>query len=151
NYFTALQALLQNQRSSDEDFLLFITTRMDDDSIDTDDQESLYDVAQNIYDTCRAYASEFATARGIAAASDPVRLPELGGAADAIMLGLTQWTVSQGVTHGLKASVRSFMTYRTGSEAGDDDIVSLAIRFKPDPYIQLDPQGLVKPVGADMS
>lgn len=151
NYFTALQALLQNQRSSDEDFLLFITTRMDDDSIDSQTQESLNEVAQNIHDACMAYASEFAAAWGTPADHKPVRLPELVGTAEAFMLGLTQWIVSQGVDHGLKASVRSFMTYRTGSTTGDDDIVSLAIRFKPDPYIQPDRQGLVRPVGHQAS
>lgn len=148
NYFTALQALLQNQRSSDEEFLLFITTRMDDGSIDPQAQESLNDVAQKIYDTCEAYASEFATAWGGPGSGEPIRLPELVGAAESFMLGLTQWIVSQGIAHGLKSSVRSFMTYRTGSGIGDDDIVSLAIRFKPDPYIQPDSQGLVRPIGA---
>lgn len=151
NYFTALQALLQNQRSSDQDFLLFITTRMDDGSIDPLVMESLNEVAQTIHDTCTAYASEFASAWGLSAEGEPVRLPELVEPAEAFMLGLTQWIVSQGVTHGLRASVRSFMTYRTGSESGDDDIVSLAIRFKPDPYIQPDAHGLVRPLGVEPS
>lgn len=151
NYFTALQALLQNQRSSDEEFLLFITTRMDDDNIDSQIQASLNEVAQEIHDTCRSYASEFAAAWGVPAGRDPVHLSEVVDAAEAFMLGLTQWIVSQGVDHGLKASVRSFMTYRTGSAAGEDDIVSLAIRFKPDPYVQPDRQGLVRSVPPDAS
>lgn len=151
NYFGALQALLQNQRSSDEDFLLFITSRMDDDSIDSQAAASLYEVAQSIYDTCETYASEFASAWGLPTDGEPVYVPELVGPAQAFMLGLTQWIVSQGVTHGLRASVRSFMTYRTGSEQGDDDIVSLAIRFKPDPFIQPDAQGLVRTVGIQSS
>ena len=67
NYFAALQALLQNQTSSDQDFLLFITTRMDDDSIDTEVKASLNEVAQSIHDTCEAYASEFASAWGLPA------------------------------------------------------------------------------------
>jgi hypothetical protein len=145
NYFTALQALLQNQGSSDEDFLLFITTRMDDDSIDPGAQETLNQVAQNIYDTCQTYASEFAAAWGVPEDGTPVRIPETVGATEAFMLGLTQWIVSRGIGAGLKASVKSFMTYRTGSDSGEDDIVSLAIRFKPDPFIQPDPYGLVKP------
>lgn len=151
NYFAALQALLQNQTSSDQDFLLFITTRMDDDSIDTEVKASLNEVAQSIHDTCEAYASEFASAWGLPADGQPVRLPELVGSAETFMLGLTQWIVSQGITHGLKAFVRSFMTYRTGSENGDDDIVSLAIRFKPDPFVQPDAQGLVKTVTVEPS
>lgn len=148
NYFTALQALLQSQASSDEDFLLFITTRMDSDSIDIGAQEVLNQITQNIYDTCRSYASEFADAWGLPEDGSPVRIPERMGEAEAFMLGLTLWIVSRGVSAGLKASVKSFMTYRTGSEPGEDDIVSLAIRFKPDPFVQPDPYGLVKPTPA---
>lgn len=151
NYFTALQALLQNQAGSNEDFLLFITTRMDDDSIDADAQETLKQVAQNIHDTCQAYASEFAAAWGVSEHGTGVRMSEAVGVTEAFMLGLTQWIVSRGVAAGLKASVKSFMTYRTGSDPGEDDIVSLAIRFKPDPFIQADPYGLVKPHPAQAS
>lgn len=152
NYFTALQAVLQNQKSSDEDFLLFITTRMDDDNIDGGTQAALSALAQDIYDTCHEYATAFAAAWGIPLASaEQLRLPDVVGTAEAFMLGLTQWIVSQGVTHGLKASVRTFMTYRTGMESGPDDIVSLAIRFKPDPFVQPDAQGLVIPVGTVVS
>lgn len=151
NYFAALQALLQNQRSSDHDFLLFITTRMDDDSIDTEVRVSLNQVAQSIHDTCTAYASEFASAWGLSTDGQPVCLPEVVGSSEAFMLGLTQWIVSQGVTHGLRASVRSFMTYRTGSVNGEDDIVSLAIRFRPDPFVQPDAQGLVRTAAVEPS
>lgn len=148
NYFTALQALLQNQASSDLEFLLFITTRMDDDSIDPEVKEKLGEVAQQIHDTCKEYAIEFAAAWGLPTDGERVCLPEMVDSAEAFMLGLTQWIVSQGITHGLKASVKSFLTYRTGSGRGDDDIVSLAIRFKPDPFVRPDAQGLVKTVGA---
>lgn len=151
NYFTALQALLQNQRHSSEDFLLFITTRMDDANVDEKVKESLNGVAQAIFETCEDYASEFSAAWGVPREVAKVGVSEVVTPAEGFMLGLTQWIVSQGVSQGLKASVRDFMTYRTGSEVGDDDIVSLAIRFKPDPYIQRDPQGLVRPVGGQLS
>jgi hypothetical protein len=124
---------------------------MDADSIDSEAQKTLNDVAQNIHDTCLGYSSELADAWGIPTQSKPLHLPEHLGAAECFILGLTQWIVSQAITHGLKASVRSFMTYRTGSGAGDDDIVSLAIRFKPDPYIQPDTHGLVRPTGTAVS
>lgn len=151
NYFAALKALLQNQEKSDEDFLLFITTRMDDDSIDPSVKNKLNAVAQNIHDTCSGYAEAFAEAWGLPADGKPVHLPDVAGPTGAFMLGLTQWIVWQGITHGLKASVRSFMTYRSGSENGDDDIVSLAIRFKPDPIVHPDVQGLVKtPTGQQL-
>ncbi|MEU2617532.1 hypothetical protein ABZ642_05095 [Streptomyces sp. NPDC007157] len=146
NYFAALQAILQHQMHSDEDFLLFITTRMDDNSIDDTAKETLVHLAQKIHDTCEAYASDFATAWGLEDSASPIRVADLVDTNEAFMLGLTQWIISRGVELGLKASVRSFMTYRTGHGAGDDDIVSLAIRFKPDPVVQPDPHGLVKVV-----
>ncbi|MDQ1068802.1 PP_RS20740 family protein [Streptomyces canus] len=145
NYFKALQAILQNQASSDEEFLLFITTRMDDDSVAEDKKETLIQLAQEIHDACQEYASEFAKAWGVQESSSPVQVSEHFGAGEAFMLGLTQWIISHGVDVGLKASVKSFMTYRTGSEPGEDDIVSLAIRFKPDPFIPADRYGLAEP------
>jgi len=151
NYFAALQALLQNQGSSDHDFLLFLTTRMDEHSVDKEVRASLNDIVRRVHETCKAYASGFASAWGLPAGGESVRLLERIGFAEAFMLGLTQWIVAQGVTHGLKASVRNFMTYRTGRKNGDDDIVSLAIRFKPDPFIQPDAQGLVRTVGVESS
>jgi hypothetical protein len=148
NYFTALKVLLQNQRGSDDDFLLFVTTRMDDDNVDTGIRETLHRVAQNIYETCESYASAFGDAWGLPEDSADVQISEATGTSEAFMLGLTQWLVSCGVAEGLKASVRSFMTYRSAPGPGEDDLVSLAIRFKPDPVIEPDSHGLVKPIGA---
>lgn len=142
NYFTALKAILQQQATSDEEFLLFITTRMDDDNVDPATSQVLSTVAQRIYDACAEYAAEFATAWEIPA-DGPVTIREHAASSEAFLLGLTQWIVAQGVQVGLRATVKSFMTYRTGSDAGEDDIASLAIRFRPDPYIQNDEFGLV--------
>ncbi|MFD8468111.1 hypothetical protein ACFV10_23760 [Streptomyces cyaneofuscatus] len=145
NYFGALRAILHNQARSDDDFLLFITTRMDDDNVDNGAKEILLQLAQEIYDTCKGYASAFSEAWGIQEGDAPVHVPMVVGTGEAFMLGLTQWIISTGVSLGLKASVRSFMTYRTGYGLGDDDIVSLAIRFKRDhPVIPPDPHGLAR-------
>lgn len=147
NYFTALQALLQSQSGTQEDFLLFITTRMDDDSIGIEAKQSLNSIAQRIYGTSRSYAEEFDLAWDVS--PDDARnvvISETVRPTEAFMIGLTQWIVARGIDVGLKAQVKSFMTYRTGDEPGDDDLVSLAIRFRPDPVIRVDPDGLVRPI-----
>ncbi|MFE5816951.1 hypothetical protein ACFQ6S_26590 [Streptomyces sp. NPDC056479] len=144
NYFAALQEILHNQESSDEEFLLFITTRMDDDNVDSEAMKTLLRLAQDIHDTCQKYSAAFAAAWGLQESSGPVRMPEIVGTGEAFMLGLTQWIIASGVSFGLKAYVRSFMTYRTGSGDGEDDIVSLAIRFKPDPITRPDAYGLAR-------
>lgn len=146
NYFTALKALLQNQSKSSEDFLLFITTRMDEQSLDREASKKLLSIAQNIHDTCDKYASSFAKYWDVEEGASGVQIYEAASSGEAFMLGLTQWVVSQGVEEGLKASVRSFMTYRSGSGVGDDDIVSLAIRFAPDPHNRVDPYELALPI-----
>ncbi|TLM81940.1 hypothetical protein FDW83_14510 [Pseudarthrobacter sp. NamE2] len=150
SYFTALQWLLQNQGSAQEDFLLFITTRMDADNVHDDARAGLNDIAESIYNTCAAYASEFDALWGIAE-SDSVAVAEAASSTEAFMLGLTQWIVSRGIASGLKPFVKSLMTYRTGNGAGDDDLVSIAVRFKPAPQLSLDPQGLVRPVHPPLS
>ncbi|MET9366766.1 hypothetical protein ABZY00_02790 [Streptomyces griseoflavus] len=147
NYFRALTAIFQNQAHSDEDFLLFITTRMDDRNVDAGAKEELIRLAQDIFNTCQKYEAAFSAAWGIAEGSSRTLVSECVSADEAFMLGLTQWILERGVFFGLKASVRSFMTYRTGTGSGDDDeddIVSLAIRFAPDPFIHPDPSNLAK-------
>lgn len=145
NYFTALQALLQNQAESDEDFLLFITTRMDEASVSAEARRGLDQVALKIRATCERYAQEFSEAWGLAGEDLGRPTADVVSAGEAFMLGLTQWIVTRGVALGLKASVRSFMTYRTGSTSGEDDLLSLAIRFSKSPYILADDVGLVRP------
>ncbi len=145
SYFSALQWILQNQSGSREDFLLFITTRMDDDSIDQEKKVGLDAVAQTIYETCTEYASEFRKAWGLSSQEPPALvISESVETSEAFMLGLTQWIITRSIDVGLKASVKSFMTYRTGSGTGADDLVSLAIRFKPDPAVREDPYGLAE-------
>jgi hypothetical protein len=151
NYFTALKVLLQHQREAKEEFLLFITTRMDDDNVDSQNQEKLTSLAQTIYDTCSTYSSEFNAAWGITTQPSLVKVSEEVEPTEAFMLGLTQWIVGEGISLRLKASVRTFMTYRTGSMTGEDDIVSLAIRFKPDPVIEPDSSDLVHSTVSDDS
>lgn len=150
SYFAALQWLLQNQGSAQDDFLLFITTRMDDDSIHDDARERLNQIADSIYNTCVAYASGFNELWGIAEPSETA-VTKTASSIESFMLGLTQWIVSRGIDSGLKASVRSFMSYRTGDGPGEDDLVSIAIRFKPDPRLSLDPHGLVQPLHPPVS
>nr|WP_156386152.1 hypothetical protein [Arthrobacter sp. Soil764] len=150
SYFAALQWLLQSQGSAQEDFLLFITTRMDAENVHDDARATLNEIAGSIYDACSAYASAFNTLWGISEATK-VAIVETASPTEAFMLGLTQWIVSRGISSGLKASVRSLMTYRTGNEPGDDDLVSIAIRFKPDPQLSLDPHGLVRPIHTPIS
>lgn len=145
NYFGALKAVLQNQRGAEGDFLLFITTRVDDSSIDSNSRSSLEKVAERIHQTCEGYAKAFADAWGI---DDPLKVASVAShaePADVFLLGLTQWIITQGVDEGLKSSVRSFMTYRAGANDGPDNIASLAIRFSPDPYVRPDADGLVLP------
>lgn len=146
NYFAALQAVLQNQAASSEDFLLFLTTRMDESSVDAEALEKLRLCARNILDTCDDYAQAFSSAWGTVGGPDAVAIPDPPSPSEDFMLGLAQWIVSRGVHEGFRVNVLSFMTYRTGSKAGDDDIVSIAIRFKPDPQLHTDPHGLVRPV-----
>ncbi|MGW1798925.1 PP_RS20740 family protein [Streptomyces sp. NPDC001984] len=152
NYFDALRVILQNQARSDDDFLLFITTRMDDDNVDDEKKKVLLRLAQEIHDTCHRYASAFVDLWGVQEGDSPVHVPEIVDTGEAFMLGLTQWIISSGVSFGLKASVRSFMTYRTGYGPGEDDIVSLAIRFKLDhPVIPPDPHKLGKTLNTSVS
>jgi hypothetical protein len=62
DYFAAIQALLLNQQSSGEDFLLFLTTRIGDKSTSADSLEALVKLTRQMHDGCSSYSSEFAEA-----------------------------------------------------------------------------------------
>lgn len=151
NYFTALRAILHNQARFDEPFLLFITTRMDDDNVAEEVKETLLRLAQEIHDTCLGYSAAFADAWGVQEGDAPVLVPQVVDTSEAFMLGLTQWIISNAISFELKASVRSFMTYRTGLGVGEDDIVSLAIRLKREVVLPPDPHELGQPFNASPS
>lgn len=146
SHFTALHWLLQTQSAASQDFLLFITTRMDPDSVDDATRALLDSLIHRIHGTCAGYADAVNTAWGSSGESTGACPAAALDPPVGFMLGLTQWIVACGIRHGLRASVRSFMSYRTGTGTGDDDIVSIAIRFKPDPVLADDPAGLAQPL-----
>ncbi|MGQ4508115.1 PP_RS20740 family protein [Dermabacteraceae bacterium P13128] len=145
-YFEALDILLDKQKASKDGFVLFITTRMDRDCVDEGYVKKLHEAIKDAYGSCEAYACSFMSNFNIKEEILSTALLESMDSTVAFMLGLVQWIVYRGNQYGHKASVRSFMTYRTGAGEGPDDIVSFAIRFtqvrrtEPDPYnvIQVD-------------
>jgi len=147
NYFRALQWLLANQAGTREDFVLFLTTRMDEPNIPEDARDKLAILAQSIADSCDDYADELVQSWGIdREPGKRVDVTESLKAEEVFMLGLTQWIISQAVEMNFKAKVKSFLTYRIGSGEGEDDLVSIAIRFKPDPTVPNDNLELAQPV-----
>ncbi|MCS3780349.1 PP_RS20740 family protein [Tsukamurella ocularis] len=141
NYFAALQAVLDGQRNCDHEFLLLITSRMDQDSVDEPKLASLTTIVQEVFDSCEAYADSLVEAWALPGNREAVA--ESLSSVELFMLGISQWIVRAGLDAGLRASVRGVMTYRVGGGVGDDNIVSLAIRFRPQRYLRPDSSGLI--------
>jgi hypothetical protein len=145
SYFTTLDWILNNQARSAEDSLLFLTTRMDSDNINDVAMDKLPDLVREVLEACGDYKVQLLAEWQLQDTLTNLGLIDNLTPNEKFMLGLTQWVVTRAIVHGLKVNVRSLMSYRTGSTLGEDDIVSLAIRFKPDPFLLPDPAGLSKP------
>lgn len=147
NYFAAVRALLELQRNTTEDFLFFLTTRMDSANITQEASLKLAEMVSQIHDGCEPYRNAIENGWNLHEVDSEwsSRSSHLEGN-EHFILGLTQWIISQAVGFHLEPVIKSFMSYRVDTLQGQDDLVSVAIRFRPKPYQEPDPAGLATPV-----
>jgi len=152
NYFSALQNMLEYQAAEQQAFVLLITTRMDAGSVAEDAKAKLDHAVLSIHGGNDLYASSYAECWDLTSVEPPLSVLSAVLSHEAFMLGVAQWIVYRGIDVGLKASVKSFMTYRTGDDrAGEDELVSFAIRFDPDPVVHHDPFHLAEPPASQVN
>ena len=142
SYFRALEWIMSNQGSSREESLLFLTTRIDETSISDSAEDALTTLTVKLLQDCAQYAEQMAQVFGIVQSDAATDLKSHLGPPTLFVLGLISWLTLCAIRNGLSVSVKSLMSYRTGSDKGDDDIVSIALRLKPSPMLHPDPTGL---------
>jgi hypothetical protein len=72
------------------------------------------------------------------------------GEGSTYLLAILHWIYERGVHYAFQVELRSVMAYRTGDFAnGDDDLVSVALRFRAGKALAPDPSGLSTPVGPE--
>jgi hypothetical protein len=142
SYFRALDWIMSNQGSSQEESLLFLTTRIDESSISDSSHEALNSLTVQLLKDCARYAEQMEQAFGMSQDIGARELENQIASPTLFVLGLISWLTMCAIRNGLSVSVKSLMSYRTGSDHGDDDIISIALRLKPNPMLHPDPTGL---------
>lgn len=143
SYFKALDWILNVQGSASHDCLLFITTRIDEDSVSENAHSAFHKLIDEVIELCDNYQAKLVEDWKL---SPPINanqvLAQLGPNCH-FLFGFVQWVIERSIQHGLKATVRGLMSYKTGdTNAPVDDIVSVGIKFSPRPVLPPDLSGL---------
>lgn len=138
NYFQSLDWMLRNQSHGDDEFLLFVTTRVEFDTRPNAAEERFPQLIAGFAEACHDYKFSLSTAFPAFLVKSFAGL----NTTQTYVLGFVHWLMTRARDHGISGSLRSVISYRTGENAGDDDLVSLAFRFKPTHVLPEDRSGL---------
>lgn len=138
NYFDTLSGIMAVQSHSDHDFLLFITTRMDDGPIEPDKRAALHRVVEDVCEECSIFRDELSKYWNIDLC-DPCRsLASEDCEGSVFALSIALWILCHGLNAGLRGNVLDFITYKVYGKNEEDDMLSLAIRFSQSPHQPID-------------
>ncbi|MFJ3035640.1 hypothetical protein ACIPC2_14625 [Curtobacterium pusillum] len=135
SYFDCLNWLFVHQRQAQQEFVFFITMRIDG-FAGTEIGELLQTLVVNAADKCQDFGAalmefdaDFAASRGL-------------GEANVGSVGFVEWFVERALSFGFEPRLSNVMTYRTGDGEGEADLMSLAFRVKPKPVLPVDATGV---------
>lgn len=148
SYFDALGALLNKQSRTTEGSLLLLTTRMDEECVDEGDYRKLRERVCALCEETPAYKNEIISQWNLDSALSIEDLLLGLTFQELYMLGLAQWVIDQATKHHLFVAVKSFNSYRVGERDPEDNLVSIAIRLKPNLGLIPDEAGLINDKGA---
>ncbi len=141
--YDALHHLVSYQKFSKTPWLLFLTTRIDIDSIDDALIDNLSKKINSNLMSCRSFLEtlrhEFlvdSEAELSRACADPRRVSPI------FTIGLLKWIIARSYEYKFKCIVRSIYNYRVNPNSQDDDLSSIAIKFMPIIRVGVDPDGL---------
>lgn len=134
SHYNALNNLLALQSKAKRPWLLFLTTRTDNDSIHEELLESLKKVYISNLTSCSNFKSVSFENFNI---SDEKSLEEAlknaKGLSDVFLIGIIKWMAKLSVEQNppTKISIKSVLSYKVNDEASYHDLTSVAIRFEP--------------------
>lgn len=135
SYFDCLNWLFMHQRAAQQEFVFFITMRIDG-FAGTEIGERLQALVIDAADKCQDFGvaltefdTDFAASRGV-------------GAGNVGSVGFVEWFVGRALSFGFKPRLSNVMTYRTGDGVGEADLMSLAFRVEPKSVLPADATGV---------
>lgn len=139
NYFDAIAAMLQIQSRAPWNSLLLITTKIDSRSADKEALQWLFNIIGELCEKGSDYKHFKAAIRNSWNIGASEELTEvLQGSApitdeDKFLLGFIEWLIINAYENGVKPTLKSIKTYKTGgvSDGSPDDIASLSFGLEP--------------------
>ncbi|MCZ7842231.1 MULTISPECIES: PP_RS20740 family protein [Stenotrophomonas maltophilia group] len=154
SYYDSLSSLLALQARYDRPWLLFLTTRVDKDSVNERTLEKLIEKYLNNLNDSEQFASKSSELFGIL---DDQTLREKMeaelGHVQVFLTGLAKWLISMALQGRPPTSVKlkSAMGYQVAKKSTCADLVSLAFRFDPAHQGLPDPLGLASHIEEQIS
>jgi hypothetical protein len=133
NYFDALSTLMKYQTRTKDDFVLLITTRIDEQCVAPDFREKIERIINTYCTDCESYISQLKHIWSIAEVNPHNELIEKTGRESVFLLGLSLWIIDVGAEYGFAGHFSDIMTYRVRGNVNHDDIASISIRFSQAP------------------
>lgn len=154
SYYDSLSSILALQARYDRSWLLFLTTRVDRDSVNERTLEKLVEKYLNNLNDSEKFASKSTELFGIL--DDQTLREKIGaelGHVQVFLTGLAKWLISMALQGRPPTSVKlkSVMGYQVARKSECADLVSMAFRFDPAHQGLPDPLGLAGRVEEQIS
>lgn len=151
NYFSLIEQVINFQGRSKLPYLLFITTRIDEDCIDQTIAEPLCVELYEAVEKCAVFQDGIRKEWTISSVVDKHSIEAAVEPQDIFVLGFVRWVVKQSVECHMKPKLRSFMSYKVKASRPFDDLLSFSILLTPDYTLEspLSASGPVKPQTSD--
>ena len=131
-HYNAVSRLLSLQARKKNPWLLFITTRTGQGHVHPDVLEKF--IQKFIHNLCNCVAFQAASVDKFAIADEAALRVAVGdsrGVSTVFLTGLCKWLLGLAIGHASEIEVKSVIGYRVVLEAEHEDLVSIALKFKP--------------------
>lgn len=152
--YDALSRIMTLQVRSKYPWLLFLTTRTGKQDVDSDVLARLMERYLSNLQECESFKQVSIDCLSIGSAQElELRSGSSEGHLEIFLAGLCKWIIGLSTSQQppSKVEIKSTFGYQVRSDAEDDDLVSIALRFDPTFDLPIDPAGLATTSGVSVS
>ena len=147
SYLDAIEAMLQLQSRANWKSLLFVTSRIDPQSSDSDLLATLLGIVDTACTRYRLFNQGFRDQWGVDPIDEIVDTGRYATAEERFLLGFIEWLIAVAFVRGVKPTLKSVKTYNTShcSKREADDMASISFGLEPILPVRSNPFGTQHP------
>lgn len=144
NYFDAIDAILRVQARAQWKSLLFVTSKIDAQSANSDALNKLFAIVDDMCKIYESFKTGFCSYWGIAAPWGTIKAGQYATEEERFLLGFVGWMIRTAFDIGLRPTLNSIKTYKTGyfRDGRPDDLASLSFLLEPFIPVRADRYGM---------